>query len=245
MVNSTGKITFSDGVLDPDPRGGLQIWEFPDPNKRYTIGVDTSGGSAAGDWSVAAVIENRTCDHVAQWRTHRDPVVWGTDCARLAVFYSQALLAIETGASAHGLSCANSARAWGYNMIWYRTVQAQLSGTTVDKLGFRTDVRTKPLLIDRMRSALAEGYLIRDERTLQELRKLKLDDAGKLVSDDHDDCFIALSIAYLVRDEAFLRGTAEVAPKPPETYSEKEWASWEETLDGSEPGPDPNYCQGI
>jgi hypothetical protein len=245
MQSNVGQIPFSEGVLDPDPRGGLQIWEFPDPNLRYTIGVDTAGGSAAGDWSVAQVIENRTCAQVACWRVHRDPVLWGIDVARLAVFYSQATLAIETGASAHGLSCANAARAWGYNMIWYRTVQAQLHGNTTDKLGFRTDARTKPLLIDRMRSALHEGYLIRDIRTLQELRKLKLDDAGKLVSDDHDDTFMALAIAYLVRDEAFLRGRASAPKRAPHTIAEKEWAQWEDTCGDPQPGNDPDFCQGL
>lgn len=244
-TNEAAQIAFSEGFLDPDQRGGLQIWEFPDPNKRYTIGVDTAGGSAAGDYSVAQVIENRTCAQVAVWRTHRDPVVWGVDCARLATFYSTAVLAIETGASAHGLSCANAARAWGYNMIWYRTVQTQLHGDTTDKLGFRTDVRTKPLLIDRVRSALAERYLIRDPRTLNELRKLKLDDAGKLVSDDHDDCFIAYAIALLVRDENYLRGVAAAAPKAPETFSEKVWADWEEDLGERKTGHDPNFCQGL
>lgn len=246
MSGDGTRLACEDGLLLQNPRGGFKVWQWPDPYRKYTIGVDTAGGSANGDWSVAQVIENETCNQVAIWRIHQNPVPWGRSVSRLARFYNNALLAIETGVSAHGLSVQNASTAYGYQHHYLRKVQGSIAGQFTDKIGFSTTSKTKPMLIDRMRQALDDGYLIQDERTLNELRKLKLDENEKLISDDHDDCFMALAIAYVVRDESYRRGTGFAEPKKPISHSDREWSRWESGIGGGdEAGENETYFEGL
>ena len=216
--------------------GGLGIWEMPEEGVIYTVGVDTAEGIKDGDWSVAEVVKATDCSQVAEWRCLEEPHYWGRKCALLASAFNSALLGFETGASAHGMTAANYARDFGYPNLYLRTAYDETSNKPTAKLGFRTDVKTKPRLVDRVRLAISERHRIRSEGLLRECMAMKIEDGGptghKIVSEDHDDRVIAYGVALLIRDETFTVGLPGTFGQEKRALdrSERHWQEYERSI---------------
>lgn len=225
-------------VVDPNPRGGLFVWDKPVVGKKYVIGVDTAEGLSKGDFATAVCIDGETCDVVATWRERDDPNVWGTKVAHLGWYYNSALLAIETWPSAHGVTAHRQAVAEGYQNLYRRSKQDSLAKPMTEKLGWATDSTSKPQLINRillmLTDAAREGTTpIRDESLLNELRDQHWDEKGEMVSAGHDDFVIALGIALMVRDQCWRRGELRHEAPKPSTEHERYWAAREARLASS------------
>lgn len=217
--------------------GGLAIWEMPTEGEIYTVGVDTSEGVKDGDWSAAEVIRASDCAQMAEWRCLEEPHYWGRKCCLLATAYNNALLGFETGASAHGMTAANYARDFGYPNLYLRSVYDETSRKQTEKLGFRTDQKTKPRLIDRVRLAVSEGHRIYSEGLIRECMAMKLEDGGptghKIVSEEHDDLVIGYGVALLIRDETFTVGLPGQFGQKKRALdrSERHWQEYERSME--------------
>lgn len=213
-------------------RGGLEIWQNPEPGRLYVVGVDTSGGSMQGDFAVAAVVETATRALVALWAGRYDPTSWGRMCASLALYYQQAMLAFETHPSPHGLSAALAARDMGYPQLYRRRNPGSINARITEELGFATTSRTKPWMADRVRVALGEGYDIPSADLLRQLKTARRAEDGLSIQfQGHDDLFVAFAIAQLVADDVGMGGYVSRPDKPAASWTEAWWAhrkrSWE------------------
>jgi hypothetical protein len=206
--------------------GALSIWEQPMPGSQYVIGVDTSSGIREsvkeGDPSAACVLEMRTCRQVAEMHGYQDPTMWGWACARVAWYYNEAWLAIETQPSQHGLTAFLAAERYGYVRLCRQRKIESLRGQFVERRGWVRPARSSETLFNRVRTAQRESCIIRSHGLLDEMAAMRLEE-GKFISDEHDDRLIAYAIALLARDQLFAEGEVVEERKPPRDLAELYW----------------------
>jgi len=203
--------------------GGLEIWKHPEPDCLYVAGIDTSAGGAASDFASLSMIATRSRALVCAWNGRYDPTLWGQMCARIGLYYNEAMLAFETHPSQHGLSACLAARESGYGNLYRRQQQGMVTLRITEELGFATTYKTKPLIIDRVRIALREGYDIPSQPLLRQLLEAKLDEAAQVVFDKHDDFFISYGIAQLVCDVVGVQGFVSKGDEKPKGWTETWW----------------------
>lgn len=82
----------------PDPIGGWNIFEMPDPKweNRYVIGVDIGRGYEDGDYSVAVVKDRLTGKFVAMYHNKIDQDLFAEEVVKGGYFYNEALLVPES-----------------------------------------------------------------------------------------------------------------------------------------------------
>lgn len=225
----------------PTKIGGLEIWRPPEKGALYVAGIDTSGGGASSDFSSLSMVETRSRALVAAWNGRYDPTLWGQMCARVGLYYNEALLAFETHPSQHGLSACLSARDYGYSNLYRRQQQGMVSLRISEELGWATTYKTKPLIIDRVRIALREKYSIPSQALLQQLLQAKLAENGEVEFDGHDDFFISYGIAQIVCDVVGVQGFLTKGEEKPKTWTDSWWEhrkkAWANAASGTKKGP--------
>jgi hypothetical protein len=186
---------------EPSPVGELHQFMPIESGGNYTIGADVAMGVRGGDFSVAQVLDDQK-KQVATWRGHVHPDYFAEVLFRLGHLYNTAKIAVEN--NNHGLLTVNLL----YKHHHYTNVFTSITEETIDdietpKLGFRTDAKTKPMIIDGLRASLRIGELqLNDRVTIQELMTYVVKESGKLEAEDgcHDDCVMALAIANHTHD---------------------------------------------
>lgn len=203
----TGEILTEHGkpVLSNSEKGCLKVWKQPVEDETYSIGADVAEGLVNGDYSVATVLDSKL-DIVAKWRGHIDPDLFGKVLVHLAQYYNDGYLAVES--NNHGLTTLKSILAEDYYNIFYTKLYDKTNDTVTKKIGWVTNVRTKPLAIDKLAEYVREKFLgIRDKEIVNELYTYVIDDKGHTNAQEgkHDDCVMSLAIAL----QAFLEGRGE------------------------------------
>ena len=133
----------------------LKVWKKPMEGHKYTIGADVSEGLENGDFSVAEVMDKDTMETVARWRGHIEPAEFGDLIEMLARWYNQALVGVEV--NNHGLTVVQRLRDRRYPNMYRREkgFDERLESPTA-KLGWRTDQKTKYLMINALAEAINE-----------------------------------------------------------------------------------------
>ena len=188
-----------------DEKGYVEIWKEPKPNAYYVIGADVAEGLVEGDYSVAQVLDE-DCNVVARWHGHIDPDLFGIELVNLARYYNDAYLAIEN--NNHGLTTIKSVQRQEYWNLFFSKTYDRFSDTITKKLGWSTNGKTKPMMIDKLAEFVREFYIgIQDKLTIQELLTYIIEDNGKTNAQEgcHDDCVTSLAIAL----QAWLEGKGE------------------------------------
>lgn len=198
------------GSFSTDPRGYLKIYEFPDRTKTYVIGGDTAEGIGKHDYNAAHVLEYYSAKPVAVWHGHIDPDKFGEQLNGLGKYYNNALIGCE--ANNHGIATNIKLRDLGYENIYQRTTFDTVSEQEINKLGWMTTAKSKPIMIAELKALIREALIkIPDERTLlellsyQEFPSVNINSSYKRMGappGEHDDCVIALCIALQMRKYA-------------------------------------------
>src|SRR3546814_460920 len=91
-----------------------------------------------------------------------------------------------------------------YPNLYTREVYDKTTDEMKEELGFYTDVKTRPLIIDELRQAVREEViLLNDATTIDEMITFVADPkSGKIEAEVgcHDDCVMALAIANHIHD---------------------------------------------
>lgn len=221
--------------LFPSDQGHLTVWDKPRPGHSYAIGGDTASGSRDGDYCAAEVIDCETCTQVAELHTKLDPIPFGHQCALLAWHYNEAFLGFEVYPAVHGLAAQNAAIGLGYRKLYREMSFDRVENKRSERIGWRTDGRTKPLMVDRVRLALLDKYKIQSAKLLREIRGMKFDDSRRVYTNTHDDLHDAFAIALMVRDSAYRLGQVDLPADKPRSWTQLHWDSWEATTGGGAP----------
>lgn len=186
-----GKIVIS----KPSENGDFWIWENPDPTPardRYLVVVDVGGRTAKADFSVITVIDRWPLrftggkpEVVARWRGHIrfDYLAW--KAVYIAQHYCNALLAFESntldkkkGQQAEFVPESDHVRSIltvigdSYKNLYARiaTDPEDIKQGIYTKLGFSTNKKTKPDMVDAFTLAVEDDKFIDpDERLYEEM----------------------------------------------------------------------------
>lgn len=184
----------------PDEYGYLELWGFPRKFGAYCIGADVAEGLAHGDYSVGQVLDRDSGQQIAEWHGHIDPDLFGEELVKLAIYYNRAWVGPEI--NNHGLTTAKAIQRTGYTRLYQRhTAPDKMEQEATDKVGWRTDTATRPVMLDDLRRAIREGsFLISSEGLLDECTTFVIDSKGKPQAQVgcYDDRVMATAIALQI-----------------------------------------------
>ena len=173
----------------------LTIWNKPNKDKFYCIGGDVAEGLVDGDYSVGIVGNADDMKVDAMWHGHIDPDLFGEELVKLAKYYNDAYIGVEN--NNHGLTTLKSIQRKDYYNIYFSKTYDQITDKLTQKIGWSTNAKTKPLMIDKLAEFIREGYIgIKSKLILRELLTYVIDDKGQTNAQDgcHDDTVMALAI---------------------------------------------------
>ena len=192
------------GKLDIDPRGEMLVYKAHDPKGTYYIGADIALGVRGGDYSVAQVLDGKR-NQVAVWRGHILPDDFALVLEAMGLYYNTALIAPES--NNHGiLTCATLAKQLSYPNVYMKTLVDTLTEKESVQIGFATNVKTKPLIIDELRANVRDATItLNDPTTIKEMLSYIVTPSGAMEAEKkcHDDCVVSLAIANHINEGAF------------------------------------------
>jgi len=110
---------------------------------------------------------NGLAEQVAEWHGKVDPVMLGRLCVILARYYNNAMLSIEI--NNHGLTTQSEANRHYWNFYRWQYFD-RLGKDYTKKIGWETNMGSKPILVDRCRACMRDGLVgISSKGLLQEL----------------------------------------------------------------------------
>jgi hypothetical protein len=175
----------------------VMIWLPPQQGREYVMGVDPAGGGSEGDYSSAEVIDRKLGQQCAELHGHFPPRELAQRLVKLGKEYNTALIAVEKNNHGHGvLACLQIAE--------YPNIYAQRGQD-----GWLTTAVSRPAMIENLAAALVEEpTLFRSPRLLNECRTFVryVDGNTGAAQGTHDDCVMALAIAWSVRASEAGRG---------------------------------------
>ncbi len=205
-----------------DPSGPLKIYREPGAGRPYVIGGDTAGDGS--DWFVGQVLDNITGLQVAVLRHQYDEDTYARQMYCLGKYYNDAMLAPEVNYSTYPVKLLGL---MGYKKLYVREVEDNYEGNLKHAFGFRTDRLTRPVIISELIRILRENMnLINDEDTLLEMLTFIRNDKLRPEAEEgaHDDCIMALAIAYYVRPQQSM--TVRDPESGSRTWTQDQWADW-------------------
>jgi hypothetical protein len=183
--------------------GALHIWKDPVDGREYIMGVDAAAGIGDdGDNSAFVIIDAVTCEQVAEFYSNTVPNhVFSQIVAQVATMYNTALVIVEDEANGHTvLSHLQHGTDIGYENLYFTQ-----SGSKKQEAGMKTSKKTRPTLLDTLRSRLlTRSIAVRSRRFVFEIEHFVFNkNTGKAEASDghHDDLIIALSLALYAREE--------------------------------------------
>jgi hypothetical protein len=186
------------------PRGELLLYHEYDEHESYTIGADTSAGIRGRDYSVATVLDRRK-RQVAVLRGYFAPDYFADLLYHLGKFFNWAIVAPEN--NNHGILTVNKLhKDLAYPYVYQEVVVDRVTDEETVKIGFGTNVKTKPLIIDKLRAAMRDGEVeLTDATTVREMLTYIVTENGAMEAEKncHDDCVMALAIANHVHEGNF------------------------------------------
>lgn len=217
----TGPKALSNLRFSAGSHGALKIWTPPAANRgnsyitdRYLTVVDIGGRSQGADWSVIAVIDRGAMTEgglpeiAAQWRGHTDLDLLCWNAAKIAAFYNNSLLVIEsntveTSEGAIAFADSGSQYLFGQLREVYPNLYARKGneenvkqGVPV-RYGFHTNRSTKTIIITTLQKVIRENlYVERDEVCIEEYLTYEERNNGSFGAIDgkHDDILMTRAI---------------------------------------------------
>jgi hypothetical protein len=200
------------GLVNPLP-GRLSIWRQPQPDRSYAIGADVAAGLESGNCSAAVVLDRGSGEQVAELHGRWRPDVFAQLLAALGAMYHLSVLAVES--NNHGGTALHVLRhELCYRRLYYHVDRLRQSRQSRPELGWPTTTRTKPMMIDQLAAAIAEGRItIRSPWLIDECLTFVNRD-GELGAEEGklDDLVIAAAIAWAVSQQPVARGSSQRPP---------------------------------
>lgn len=196
------KITFSDSA-----NGAIRIYKQPNPRSSYAIGCDTAGEGS--DWFCAQVIDCLSGEQVCVFRQKMDEDLFAKQVYCLGIYYSTALISIEANFSSYPIKELEKLQ---YPKQYVRVSEDNFTHRTKESFGFRTTAITRPVIISMLiEISRDKPYLLNDAYTIHEMLSFVRNEKGRpeAAHGAHDDCVMALAIAYYSRDQQTIQASSK------------------------------------
>lgn len=230
-----------------NPTGPLRVFRKPASDAewgRYYIGADPALAGATtsrqrrpigaqGDYAVLQVINRRTLEQVAIYRSRVDPGTLAEEAAKLGVYYNGAGIGPER--EGPGGVVIGKLLGMEYPHVFRHAKIDKTPGKVVaDTYGWSTTTQTKDTAIGLLLKVIVDHDLtIHDRDTYQELRDyvtLEGGQYGPASEDGHDDTVMGMAIAIVchhLEGPLPAYGTVGVLEKP---QIDPAWEQWEEEV---------------
>lgn len=206
-----------------DPNGPLKIYKEPGTGRPYVIGGDGAGDDGS-DWFVGQVLDNITGEQVATLRHQYDEDTFAKQMYCLGKYFNDALEEPEVNFSTYPVKMLTL---MDYQNLYVREVEDDFDGKIRHAFGFRTDKLTRPVIISELIRIVRDNiHLINDEQTLLEMLTFVRSDKFRPEAESgaHDDCIMALAIAYYVRPQ---QSMTVVNPEGGgRKWTQDQWEDW-------------------
>ena len=211
----------------PDPQGYVKIYKQPEKGVPYVIGADTAGDGS--DCFVAQVIDNRTGEQVAVLRHRTDEDLFAKQLYCLGMYYNVALIGVEANLSTYPIM---ELERLNYPKQYVREKVDDYTHNVVRSFGFRTDTKTRPVIIAGLIKAVRDDItIVSDTDTLEEMLTFVRNEDFRAEAEDgaHDDCVMALAIAHYIRPQQDY--LAEADPVQTVQWTESMWEDYQRASD--------------
>jgi len=188
-------------VFNPVSSGSLEIFNQPVVGTHYIIGGDTAEGLAHGDAQVLYVINQKTEECDAIYRSNVAPDELATEAYKLGKYYNWALLGIEVNKD--GLWVNDALEKMGYINLYYRKVFDDITQKITKFFGWKTTSSTRPFALAALKAVFFRKDSGFPAAILNEMLTFIRNVKGKPEAMDkkHDDCILAASIGYAILGE--------------------------------------------
>jgi hypothetical protein len=209
---------FLDNEFEHDVTGEyikLHVWEMPVEKNWYYIGADAARGLRApgeavdadelGDFASVVVWNGSTGNQAARVAARINPEKLADWLDRLGRAYNNAMVSIElTGNLGLWAQSVLRDRYHYGNLYRWRNKDDKVRPTKAPvALGWETNLRTRPLMMDAFRSAIRERRIfVRDQALLQQMELCeRSDDFRWQVKRSHDDILIAALVGWIALEQ--------------------------------------------
>ena len=176
--------------------GGMFVWAHPQYRHSYCMGVDTSEGINK-DESAIDIIDLTTGEQVWHWSGKCPVPLLAEKVETYAKKYNNAYLIPE--ANNHGFALIYLLKDKKLN-IYKREKFDGPTAKRIDRLGWQTTRRTKPLMIQAITTAIYEKDIkINHKKTIAQMKTFVTNpESGKMQAayGKLDDCVISLALAW-------------------------------------------------
>lgn len=195
-ANEKGEIIFHEVSS-----GSLEVFKQPEVGTRYIIGGDTAEGLAHGDAQVLYVINQKTEECDALYRSQVAPDELATEAYKLGKFYNWALVGIEVNKD--GLWVNDALEKMGYVNLYYRKVFDDITQKITKFFGWKTTSATRPFALAALKAVVFRKDSGFPAQILNEMFTFIRNMKGKPEAMDkkHDDVIMAASIGYAILQE--------------------------------------------
>ncbi len=182
--------------LVPWLRSELTIWDVSKKGAKYYIGVDTGEGMAQ-DYSAIQVLSAEGIQ-VAEFKSNKiKPFQFAELVNDIGIYYNRALLVIEKASAGHTIVDKLKNDYKYSNLYKYKEYDAR--GMAKKKVGFVTNPKTKPLMINEYVELFETNQIVINSKDLlSEMKMFQFKD-GKMEasSGKHDDLVMAFAMAIV------------------------------------------------
>ncbi|MGX8701355.1 hypothetical protein [Caproiciproducens sp.] len=197
-------------ILVPYFNKELTIWELPKPNEKFWLGVDCSEGlGGKRDYSVVEIIDKND-RQVAEFKSNKVKSYDFADIVLyLGIYFNRGMLIIEKASTGHYLLDKLYHDCGYQNMYFHMEYDANGKGTP--KVGFDTNPKTKPIMIDNFNELFSRNQMvINSDYLLNEMQVFVVKD-GKMGAMEgyHDDAILSMSLALQGRTWQYRTGWKE------------------------------------
>lgn len=181
---------------------GLAIWKRPEEGRRYIVAADTSEGNAGSDPSPIGILDWETGEQCLRLNWCVKPHTLGKKCVELAREYNGAIIAIECNNTGHSALNTVMNQEMYYN-VYYHEDEVRETSKTSQTPGWRTDGKSKPVLLGDLETALEKNQMVVNDRMfLEQCRSFRETNGvskAKKGEGHHGDLVITWGIAWQVR----------------------------------------------
>ncbi len=173
---------------------GFSLWDIPKQKEKYYIGVDTGEGIGQ-DYSAFQVL-TEDGRQVAEFKSNKvKPFQFAELVNDIGVYFNKALLVIEKASAGHTVVDKLRNDYQYSNMYKYKEYDAR--GRAKKKVGFVTNSKTKPLMINDFVELFETNQICINSKDLLSEMKLFAFKDGKMEATrgNHDDLVMSMAMA--------------------------------------------------
>lgn len=195
-VNEKGDVIFNE-----HSSGSFEVFKKPEPGVRYIVGGDTAEGLASGDAQVLYVINQKTEECDAIYKSQVPPDELANEAYKVGKYYNWALLAIEVNKD--GLWVNDALEKLGYVNLYYRKVFDDITQKVTKFFGWKTTSATRPFCLAALKAIFFRKNSGFPTAILNEMLTFIRNEKGRPEAMDkkHDDVIMAAAIGYAVLQE--------------------------------------------